>query len=295
MTPSIIEKMGYEAKDIVVITHIDDMAMSHSANMASFECLDFGIAKCGSAITVSGWLMEVAKICQENKKYDVGVHLTMTSEYDTYRWRPLSTTDQESGLFDSEGYLWKASQDAVYNVKPKAAELEMQAQIDIALENGIDVSHIDNHMGTVFFPKYLQSYLKLSKEYQIPAFLPKVSKAQLTLLGRGNLETFANKLMDNLEKENFPLVDHLKAAPLEIQEDKIKFYSDMFSSLKSGLTHLLIHPAKLSPELKALKHTHVARNQDYEAFTSQELKEHVGSLDIHLIGYRDIRKFIRET
>ena len=287
--------MGYEAEDIVVITHIDDIATSHAANVATFECLDFGIAKCGSVISVSGWLMEVANICKENKKYDVGVHLTFTSEYSTYRWRALSTVDRESGLFDSEGYLWKSSQDATNNIKPKAAELEMQAQIDIALENGIDVSHIDSHMGTVFFPKFLQSYLNLSKEYKIPVFLPRVSKAQLTVLGRGNLETFATKLMDSLEKENFPLIDHLRAGPLEFQEDKIKFYSDLFSSLKPGLTHLLIHPAKLSPELKALKHTHVARNQDYEAFTSKKLKDYVDSLDIHLIGYRDIRKFIRET
>lgn len=295
MAPSITEKMGYEAEDIVVITHIDDIAMSHAANVASFECLDFGIAKCGSALTVSGWLMELANKCKENKNYDVGVHLTFTSEYSTYRWRPLSTIERESGLFDSEGYLWKASQDATNNVKPKAAKLEMQAQIDIALENGIDVSHIDSHMGTVFFPKFLQSYLDLSKKYKIPAFLPRVSKAQLMVLGRRNLETFAKKLMKSLEKENFPLVDHLRAAPLEVQEDKIKFYSELFSSLKPGLTHLLIHPAKLSSELKALKHTHVERNQDYEAFTSQELKEHVESLDLHLIGYRDIRKFIRET
>ena len=98
--------MGYEADDIVVITHIDDIAMSHAANVASFECLDFGIAKCGAVISVSGWLMEAANICRENKKYDIGVHLTLTSEYDAYRWRPLSTTNFDSGLLDAEGYLW---------------------------------------------------------------------------------------------------------------------------------------------------------------------------------------------
>ena len=69
----------------------------------------------------------------------------------------------------------------------------------------------------------------------------------------------------------------------------------MFNSLKPGLTHLLFHPAKLSPELKAIGYTHVERNQDYETFTSQRLKNYVESLDIHLIGYRDIRKFIRES
>jgi len=292
---SIIEKMGYEAEDIVVITHIDDIAMSHAANIASFECLDFGIAKCGSVISVSGWLMEAVKIYQENKKYDVGVHLTLTSEYNTYRWRPLSTVDQKSGLFDSEGYLWKTFQEATSNVRRKAAELEMKAQLDIALENGIDVTHIDSHMGTVIFPKFLQSYLNLSKEYRIPAFLPRVSKKQLDELGFGNLEPFFNKMMNDLEKDNFPIIDHLISGPLEFKDDKIKFYCDMFNSLEPGLTHMLFHPAKMSPELNALNHTPVERNQDYEAFTSLQLKKHAESLDIHLIGYEDIRKFIRET
>lgn len=295
MTPSVIEKMGYEADDVVVITHIDDIAMSHAANIASFECLDFGIAKCGAVIAVSGWLMEAATKCKESKNYDIGVHLTLTSEYDTYRWRPLSTIDMDSGLFDSEGYLWKTSEEARDNVNPKAAELEMKAQIEIAIENGIDVSHIDCHMGTVLFPKFVQGYLNMAKEFTIPAFVPRVTKAQLIDLGFGGLESFVEKMMENLEKENFPLIDYLRAGPLEYKENKINFYSDLFSSLQPGLTHMLFHPAKMSSELRALHHTPVERNQDYEAFTSKELKDYVDSLDIHIIGYKELRKFFRES
>ncbi|MFW9942798.1 MAG: polysaccharide deacetylase family protein [Candidatus Thorarchaeota archaeon] len=293
--PSIIEKMGYESDDKVVITHIDDIAMSHAANLASFECLDFGVAKCGSVISVSGWLMEAANTCKQSSNYDIGVHLTLTSEYNTYRWRPLSTSSLESGLLDTEGYLWKTAQDANSNVNPKSAEIEMKAQIDIALQNGIDVTHIDCHMGTVIFPKFLQSYIKLAREYKIPAFLPRVSKRQLIDYGFENLEGFVKKMMMDLDKENYPLIDHLRAGPLEFIDDKIQYYCDLFNSLKPGLTHMLFHPAKMSSELKALKHTPVERNQDYEAFTSQRLKKHVESLDIHLIGYRELRKFFRET
>lgn len=285
MKSSIIEKMGYEVDDIVVITHIDDIASSHSANVASFECLDFGVAKCGSIISVSSWLMEVTKIYKQNKDYDLGVHLTLTSEYDTYRWRPLNTSNQDSGLFDSEGYLWRTSQEAIANAKSNAVELEMRAQIDTVINNGIDITHIDTHMGTVISPKFIRSYLNLSKEYRIPAFFPRVPKKQL--------EKFIS--MNDIESEKYPFIDHLRFGSLEYEEDKIKFYCDMFNSLKPGLTHLLFHPAKLSPELKAIGHTPDERNQDYEAFTSQRLKDYVESLDIHLIGYRDIRKFIRES
>lgn len=295
MTASLTEKMGFELDDIVVITHIDDMAMSHASNVASFECLDFGIAKCGSLITVSGWLMDAVSMYQQKKGYDVGVHLSLTSEYNTFRWRPLSTVDPKSGLFDSEGYLWKTTEEVVIKGKPEAAEQEMRAQIDIALNNGFDVTHIDCHMGTVITPPFIQSYLNLAKEYNIPAFVPKVSKDDLINLGFGQLEPFYRKWMKKLEEENYPMVDHFIGGPLEPTKDRLKMYKKMFKSLKPGLTHFLFHPAKESEELTALGHTPTERNQDYETFTSQEFKEFIESLDIHLIGYKEIRKFLRES
>ena len=98
---SFIEKLGFKASDKVVIFHIDDMGFSHASNVASFECLDYGIASCGSVLVPAAWFLEVASICRKNPIYDVGVHLTLTCEYDLYRWSALSSVDRETGLLDS--------------------------------------------------------------------------------------------------------------------------------------------------------------------------------------------------
>ena len=101
-----LEKMGFSADDKVLITHIDDMGFCHAANEASAACLSSGAASCSSVIVNAPWFMEAAMICREHPEFDVGVHLTLTAEYPTFRWPALSSRDQASGLLDSEGYLW---------------------------------------------------------------------------------------------------------------------------------------------------------------------------------------------
>ncbi len=123
---SFIEKLGYSPTDKVVIFHIDDMGFSHALNIASFKCLEFGATTCGSVIVPSPWFLETASICRNNTKYDVGVHLTLTCEYDLYRWRALSTIDKETGLLDDEGYLWRTTEEVRLHATPEAAEKEMR-------------------------------------------------------------------------------------------------------------------------------------------------------------------------
>ena len=97
-----LEKMGYGPEDRVLITHIDDIGFCHASNVASFECLEVGAASCGSILTAAPWFLEAAELCKANPDYDVGVHLTLTCEYSTFRWPALSTRDVASGLLDSQ-------------------------------------------------------------------------------------------------------------------------------------------------------------------------------------------------
>jgi len=117
---TLIEKLGFETSDKVVIFHIDDVGFSHSSNLASFECLDFGVASCGSVIVPAPWFLEAASICRSKPRYDIGVHLTLTCEYDLYRWRALSSVAQDSGLLDSENSLWRTTEEAIANINAKA-------------------------------------------------------------------------------------------------------------------------------------------------------------------------------
>jgi len=289
-----IEKLGFEASDKVVIFHIDDMGFSHASNVASFECLDFGVASCGSILVPAPWFLEVASMCRKNPKYDVGVHLTLTCEYDLYRWRALSSVDTSTGLIDSEGYLWKTEEEAVANVTTEAAEIEIRSQIQTALDNGVDVTHIDSHMRTILHPKFIQSYLKLAKEFNLPFFLPKINKEMLTAMGLGEHADFYLEMISNLEAEGLPLVDHMMIDTMGDHLDKVAYYCKCFSKIKPGLTYLLFHPAKISPELMAITPDSASwRNQDYEAFTNSHIKECVEKHDLKVIGYREIRDYMR--
>ncbi len=291
---SVIEKLGFEASDKVVIFHIDDIGFSHASNVASFECLDFGIASCGAIITPAPWFLEVASIYKNNPKYDLGVHLTLTCEYDLYRWRALSSIDPKTGLLDSENSLWRTSEEAIINVKPEAAEIELRSQIQLALDNGIDVTHVDPHMGTIVHPKFIRSYLNLAKEFQIPGLFPKVNREIMIARGLKDYLKIFEKILSIIESWGFPLIDHIIIDTGREQPDKIDYYCKLIREIEPGLTHFLFHPAKMSSELRAITPDSANwRNQDYEAFTDKRIKECVEELDLKVIGYRELRDLIR--
>lgn len=291
---SIIEKLGFEATDKVVIFHIDDIGFSHASNVATFECLDFGVASCGSIITPAPWFLEVASIYKSNPKYDLGVHLTLTCEYDLYRWRALSTVDPKTGLLNSENSLWRTSKEAIVNVIIEAAEVELRTQIQLALDNGIDVTHIDTHMITLFDPKFIKSYLKLAQEFEIPGFFPRLNRKELIAMGLKNYINTYEKLLSTAKARGFPLIDHMIIDTDVEHVDKIKYYCKLFAEIKPGLTHFLFHPAKMSSELRAITPKSANwRNQDYEAFTNSRITACVEVLDLKVIGYRELRDFFR--
>lgn len=291
---TLIEKLGFRASDKVVIFHIDDIGFSHASNVASFECLDFGVASCGSILVPAPWFLEVASKCKNSPKYDVGVHLTLTCEYDLYRWRALSSVDTSTGLIDSEGYLWKTEEEAVANVTTEAAEIEIRAQIQMALENQIDITHIDTHMGTVLNTKFLPSYLKMSREFNIPAFLPKVNKQMLIDRGLGDSADAIIKMFSQLEEKGVPMLDHIITDTGGDYADKTEYYCKLLSDIKPGLTHLLFHPAKMSPELTAITPDSASwRNQDYKVYTNSKIKKCIAKYNLKVIGYRKIRDYIR--
>lgn len=287
---SFLEKMGYSADDKVLITHIDDIGFSHASNVASFECLDLGAATCGSILVNAPWFMEAVDYCRNNPAYDVGVHLTFTCEYDTFRWPAISTRDPASGLLDEEGYLWRTREDAVRHVTPAAAEAEMRAQIETALATGIEITHIDTHMGSVVHPKFLASYLKLAQEYGLPAFLPNITRERLDALKEGEMADAYLEVMEKVDAGDVPTLDEILIDTLVPMTDKSGFYRDLVDSVKPGLTHLLFHPAKLGDELAAIdKRASESRHADYLAFTDPELKAHIEASGCKQIGYRELK------
>jgi predicted glycoside hydrolase/deacetylase ChbG (UPF0249 family) len=284
-----LKRMGYGPEDRVLILHIDDMGFSHAANQASETCLGSGSATCASVLVNAPWFREAVAIAKANPAFDLGVHLTLTAEYPNFRWPALSTRDPSSGLLDSQGYLWASREDAIRHVTVKAAEQEMRAQIETALTAGIDITHIDTHMGSVVHPKFLASYLNLAKEFEVPAFLPRITRERLINLGEGAMSEAFLEAIERVEAETVPTLDEILIETLVPLTDKHEFYRQMIKSVRPGLTHLLFHPAVNVSELAAIADTHASRHADFEAFKTRDLANFAEEQGIHLIGYRALK------
>jgi hypothetical protein len=285
-----LARLGFAETDRVLITHIDDMGFCHAANQASLACLTSGAASCASVIVNAPWFREAAQICAEHPEFDVGVHLTLTAEYPTFRWPALSTRDPATGLLDKEGYLWHSREDAIRHVTAEAAETEMRAQIDMALEAGIDVTHIDTHMGSVVHPKFLASYLSLADEYGVPAFLPRVTRERLEALAMGDMAEEFVAILEKVDAARVPVLDEIIIDTLVDLNDKETFYREKIQSIKPGLTHLLFHPAVNGDELQAIADTHGSRHADYLVWSQAKTRQFIADAGIKLIGYRELRQ-----
>ncbi len=290
----VLRKLGLAEKDRVVIIHADDVGMCQATLPAFAELMDLGLVSSAAAMVPCPWFLALAAYCREHPGVDVGVHSTLTSEWETYRWGPISTRDPASGLLDPQGCFPRKSEEVQACADPEAARRELDAQVKRAVEAGIDVTHVDTHMGAVAHPRLMEAYLQVALAWQLPPMLPRLDEAGWRTLGL-DAETAAQAetLARLLEAQGVPLLDDIRGLPLDRPEDRIGQAKAVFNSLRPGITHLIIHPAVDTPELRAITPDAAARVADYRAFISPELRDYVHSLGIHVIGYRALRDLMR--
>jgi predicted glycoside hydrolase/deacetylase ChbG (UPF0249 family) len=166
------ERLGWPSGKRVVIFHADDIGMCYEANQAAQRALAKGEYRSASAMVPCPWFNEMAAWCVSNAQYDVGLHLTLTSEWKFYRWGPVAPRDQVKGLLDPRGYLHRDVLSVALSAKAEEVAAEIRAQLARARLLGMQPSHLDTHMGTLYArPEYTRAYLQLAMEEQIPAMV----------------------------------------------------------------------------------------------------------------------------
>ncbi|MCX6068633.1 MAG: polysaccharide deacetylase family protein [Chloroflexi bacterium] len=291
----LLKKMGFSNSDRLVILHTDDIGMCQ-ASLTAFEHLwEFGTISSGAVMVPCPWFPATAQLCRENPQIDMGVHATLNAEWGNYRWGPISTSEPESGLIDRDGYFhqWRP---AVYeNASPAAVAAEVNAQVERALAAGIDVSHIDSHMGTIMHPKFVQSYLQTGTSRLIPNMLPRACAQGFGMMGLSDEDLAVyTPILYQLEAQGLPMLDGLAAMPLEHADDHINIAKKLLSEIPVGITHFLFHPSVDTPELRAIAPDWQARVANYNAFMSTELKDFIQNSGLQVIGYRALREAIRK-
>jgi predicted glycoside hydrolase/deacetylase ChbG (UPF0249 family) len=298
MNPNpVLKKLGSTEGDRVVIFHADDVGMCQASLTAFAELLDFGLISSGATMVPCPWFPAVAAYSRQQPSVDLGVHLTLTSEWDSYRWGPISTRDPASGMLDGEGYFHRRSEEAQTHADAAAVQRELEAQVARALTAGIDVTHVDTHMVTVAHPKFVYGYVQLALEHGLPPMIPRLDEAGWRALGMdGEMATLATQFVAQLEAQGVPLPDHLVALPLDEEPgDRLVLAKQALDALPPGLTHFILHPAVETPELQAITQSWRSRVADYELFRSEALRAHVQETGIQVIGYRTLRDLMPNT
>ena len=280
-----LRDLGFSAGDRVVVVHADDIGMCQASVDAFFELANDGVVSSGSAMVPCPWFPAVAAGCRGTDGIDLGVHLTLTSEWDTYRWGPISTRDPASGLVDEEGYFYR-NQDLWRGLDPGAARAEMAAQVDRALAAGLDLTHVDCHMFSMLTASLVGHYVELGFSRGLPVLMTRQPQ-WVAKLSEGAIASW--------ERQGLPVFDHLREMPVNQPTTQWPaLVRRLFDELPPGLTYLITHPARDSPELRAIAGDWRERVADFETLRDATLRAHLRKTGIHIIGWRPLRELMRE-
>ncbi len=295
MPSNILKKLGYPQDARLVITHADDIGMCHASIQAYEDLFEFGTLKSGAVMVPCPWFPAAAAMQKRNPAYDLGVHLTLTSEWEFYRWRPLTAGVTGSSLVDEEGFFPRGDSEVQERAGPDEAGAELLAQVQRALDFGIDVTHIDTHMGAVAHPKFIPTYIQLATQFQLPPLIPRgdVEMYQSFGMDEGTAQ-FLVTLTASLEEQGIVLVDFATGLPLDAPHGQLEVAKKMFGDLQPGLTHFILHPSIDTPELRAITPDWESRVANYNLFKSDAFKQLLEAEDIQLVGYREVREAMRQ-
>lgn len=290
----VLKKLGYSETDRLVIIHADDIGMCQASVQAFKDLWSVGSITSGAVMVPCPWFPAAAQMCRENPEMDMGVHATLNAEWENYRWGPVSTRDQASGLMDADGYFHQWHEAVYQNARPEAVAVEVNAQVEKALAAGIDVTHVDSHMGTILNSLFIQSYIQAAASRLLPNMLPRTNAKGIEMMGASSEELMIYEpIMAQLESMGIPTLEGIVAMPLDHAEDHTGLAKKLLSELPVGITHFILHPSIDTPELRAICPDWPARVANYNAFMSDELKKFIESENIKLIGYRQIRNAMK--
>jgi predicted glycoside hydrolase/deacetylase ChbG (UPF0249 family) len=273
----------------LLMVHADDAGMCHSVNMATREALLSSSVQSASIMMPCPWVSEIAETAREHPELDLGLHLTLTSEWKYYRWRPVAAPDKVKGLLDPEGYLYRDVRSVAGHASAAEVETELRAQIERARMFGIRFTHVDTHMGTLYArPDYFEVYTKVAREAGVPPMLLRPTPEAAAELSEYPITA---AMLEAKERDGFVLLDRLiTGVPGRTLEERRESYRKLLRELKPGVTKLIVHLSKDDPEIRAVSNAWEQRWSDFRFWTSDEARTLLREHNIQPITYRELGK-----
>lgn len=270
-----------------VIIHADDAGMSHSVNRGTIDSMEKGIVSSASIMVPCPWFKEIAAYAKAHPEKDFGIHLTLNSEWENYRWAPVAGRDKVPSLVDKEGYLWDGVPQVAVNAKASEVATELRAQVQRALDFGVPVTHLDTHMGAVVSrPDLVEVYVKLGVEFNVPVFF-------LRDLGGAvpdeRIRARGLELLKVLDDHKLPVLDQMTQLYTNGSfEDKKAQYLQAIADTRPGVHYVILHCGYDNDELQAITTSSQLRDTDRRIFTDPDFIEQVKKTGVEIVTWKQV-------
>jgi len=275
-------RLGYPADAKLLILHADDLGVAHSVDVASLDALERGVISSASVMMPTPWVTEVAAWARAHPDHDLGLHLTLTSEWESYRWGTVAPASEVPTLLDSVGTLARDEQSVAQRAAPAQVERELRAQVERALALGLRPTHLDSHMGALFItPALYATLIRIARAYHLPF-----------LAARGP----DGSLPEGVRPDRDVVLNTVITAGAEVPSEGWKaFYLDAVRALKPGLTEMIVHLGHDDAELQAVMVNHPAwgaawRQRDDDVLRSPEFRQALKDNGVVLVRWKDLQR-----
>lgn len=285
------ERLGWPAGARAVIFHVDDAGMSYDSNLGTTRAIEQGVATSTSVMMPCPWVPQFAAYVREHPQIDAGVHLTLTAEWKNYRWGPVAGQSAVPGLVDEHGYLWHDVEGAVGHATPDEFEAEIRAQIDKALAVGIQPTHLDSHMGTCFQPQFIERYVKVGIERQIPILIF-AGHLQHISGEVGAFRPLLSVLAQRVWDAGLPVIDDLVTRPTKANdfEGRERELIELLGGMKPGVTEIIVHCTAPTEVFQHISGSGATREAELNLMIDPDVRVFIKDQGIILTTWRELKQ-----
>ena len=274
---ALLERLGLPTDARALIISCDDLGLSQATNPGVLSALHDGVATCASLMVPAPWAHHAAQLVSATD--DIGVHLTLIAEHESYRWGPITPAPS---LLSGGGGFPSSLADRWEQADPDEVRRELRAQVTRAMAWGVDVTHLAPHLSTITLrPEFFDIYIELAVEYVLPIRLP--STIDSSQAG------FPFRELASAEGVVFP--DHFDHDWRPGSRQRVL---DAIATLQPGVTEIHIQPAHDTPEIRAMSAAAPGWIDDLKFATSDDLRRTLEDAGVVMLGFRELRAVMRD-
>ncbi len=286
---TLAEHLGYSREDVLVIINADDLGLTESVNKSIEELFTGGKVSSTTVMATGCAYPEAVRKVTAGTIGDCGLHLTLTSSLPDALARPILPQEQVPTVTDPHGNLYLDRDDFFRAATPTDAEKEATAQIEKALADGIDLTHLDSHEGTLQLrPEFAEVYLRLAERFRLPIRMG--SRVVLRQIG------YSDEWLHRARNAGLHFPDNFIYIPIDAfksYEEKSAYILTVLDNLPPGVTELYFHPARVGSEPQQSNQTWTVRGWDYRILVAPETVSALARRSAKLISFRPLRDLVR--